>query len=337
MIVGNIDISGDINVNAASTATLTLNAFGNISGTGNISNVRSIIFNVSGSNATGTLSGNITGASTSVNKTGSATSTLILSGTGNTYGGGTTVDAGTLEIDGSLGTAGVYAGTINVGNATTQANLTFGSASNINLTGTINVLNASSAITQNGNGCLTITSSLAGYKGFLNITSGTLALKNNGDFNNASGLDLSGGTLDATAITLTSLNLQTLSGNSISTPGSLVLGTKNLALSAVTDDLYDGSISGTGLVNITGTGGYTLAGASTFSGTLKFDVAGQTLTLDDPLALQNAKLNLANGSLDILQSTQLRSLLGGATTNVVLNANTLTLANASDSFAGNIS
>ncbi|MCH9616746.1 MAG: hypothetical protein SP4CHLAM5_02410 [Chlamydiia bacterium] len=147
------------------------------------------VFDVS--SGTGTLSGVISGVTSSIEKTGAGT--LILSGA-NTYGNGTTISEGTLEVTGSLATTGdvtlsgsgvfdmstVVADRI-IGDLTASSassielggnKLTFGTASDTEIAGTIS---GSGALTKQGSGTVTLSGTNT-YTGITTIGIGQLTL-----------------------------------------------------------------------------------------------------------------------------------------------------------------
>ncbi len=169
---------GTIQTNNSSAPTLTLS--GSVNTNGN-----PLTFDVGGTGAI-TASGTISGGG-SVTKTN--TGTLILTGS-NTYGGATTISAGTLQI-GNLGTTG----TLGAGDVTDNAALVFNrtagnlySPSNV-ISGTGTVTVASGQVNLTGNctytGTTTINSNASLFLG-VNTTTGSLnplsAIVDNGGF-----------------------------------------------------------------------------------------------------------------------------------------------------------
>jgi autotransporter-associated beta strand protein len=146
---------------AFGSSTFTLD--GNIKVTGNISAASTLILTGS---AGGEITGNITGSSTGLSVTGAGT--WLLRGT-NSYGGSTTISAGTLVIDrtGTLG-SGAYAGTISIASGAT---LQYSSSSAQTLSGVISGagslrLNASSDATVGTSiGTLTLSNTGNSYSG----------------------------------------------------------------------------------------------------------------------------------------------------------------------------
>jgi autotransporter-associated beta strand protein len=135
---------------SASLSTVTVSR-GAISG-GNIS---ATTYSVSG----GTISANLGGAAL-LTKTG--TGTAILEGTNNTYTGGTTVSAGTLQVSASS----------LPGNVFNNAALTFNQLTSDSYDG---VINGKGRLTKTGTGTLTLTGANV-YTGGTTISAGTLAV-----------------------------------------------------------------------------------------------------------------------------------------------------------------
>ncbi len=116
------------------------------------------------SGQTGTLAGVLSDGTQpgDIVKTGGGT--LVLTGD-NTYSGGTTVSAGTLQL-GSGGTTGSI-----VGNVTDNATLVFNRADDVTFAGAIS---GSGALVQAGPGTLTLTGANT-YTGGTTVSAGTLA------------------------------------------------------------------------------------------------------------------------------------------------------------------
>ena len=158
---GPITLYGDLTVNTLTNLTLTNNIVGSDSYTG------------------------------SLTKSGSAT--LILTGTGNTWANGTTINAGTLQIGdgGANGSLPLYA-SVNDNGA-----LVFNRSGSLAVSATIS---GSGAIYQNGSGTITL-SSANSYNGNTIIANGTLALGSSGSISSSSVIDVrSGGTFNVSAV-----------------------------------------------------------------------------------------------------------------------------------------
>ena len=186
-------------------------------GTGPVLDDAALVFDRSGTVA---VPGAITG-------TGSLTQegpggTLVLTGA-NTYSGGTTIAAGTLQL-GAGGTTGSI-----VGNVANTGTLAFDRSDTTTFAGVISGLGA---VAQIGSGTTILTGSNS-YGGGTAITAGTLQLGN-------------GGTAGS------------ITGN--------VVDNGALAFDRSDPVSFGGTISGTGAVNQIGTGSTTLTAANTYSG-----------------------------------------------------------------------
>jgi autotransporter-associated beta strand protein len=187
-----------------------------------------------------------------VTKSGSGL--LTLTGA-NTYTGGTTISAGTLQI-GSGGTSGSI-----IGNVTNNGTFVFNRSDSVTFAG---IVSGTGSLTQSGTGTLTLTGANT-YTGGTTISSAaTLALSGAGTIA-ASSLIINDGIFDISATT-SGASIAELSGN-----GSIVLGAKNLNMVNPVS-YFTGVISGTGSITLTKTAtdsfSYVarLAGANTYTG-----------------------------------------------------------------------
>ena len=110
--------------------------------------------------------------------------TLTLTGA-NTYGGGTTVSQGILQI-GNGGTTGSI-----VGDILNNANVTFNRSDNIAFSG---VISGTGSLTKTGDGALTLSGANT-FSGALAVDAGNLTLGATGSLANASSLSLGAGTI----------------------------------------------------------------------------------------------------------------------------------------------
>ncbi|MPZ33582.1 MAG: autotransporter domain-containing protein [Rhodospirillales bacterium] len=170
--------------------------------------------------------------------------TLILTGN-STYAGGTTINAGTLQI-GNGGAGGSIRGDI-----TNNGTLAVDSASNLMLAG---VIAGSGALTKIGSGTLRLAGNNS-YAGGTSVNQGTLAIASDGNLGAPSGgLALNGGELRPTASFATQRAI-TLGpgGGAFFTPGGVTLSAS-------------GVISGAGALTLAGGGTLGLGGINTYSG-----------------------------------------------------------------------
>ncbi|QVN14715.1 autotransporter domain-containing protein [Burkholderia sp. LAS2] len=241
--------------------------------------------------------------------------TIMLTGD-NTYTGGTTITAGTLQI-GSGGTTGSVAGDI-VNNGT----LAFNRSDTVSYGGTIS---GTGSLVQAGTGTLAI-SSVAGYAGSTTINAGTLALIGAGSIAASSGV-VANGTFDISGTTA-GATINALTGT-----GMVALGGRTLTLANAVGT-FSGAIGGTGGLTVAG-GTQTLSGANGFTGATSINAGTLALTGSGSVAASSGVVN--NGTFDISGTTAgatINALTGTGT--VALGDRTLTLANAAGTFSGAI-
>lgn len=196
-------------------------------------------------------------------------------------------------------------------------------------TGTLNI--------ENGGQVTTGSNTVLGGGGGPTLSSGTLNISSGGTLQTLSlrgGLGVSqanfdNGILRATAANATFINAFT------GTELNLLAGglTINTAGFAVGTDAGSG-FSGVGGLTVTGAGGiFNLQANSIYSGETQIDF-GSSLTLSGTGAVANSSRVVADGTFNVSAAAApaIRSLAGGGS--VLLGAQTLTITNANDTFAG---
>ena len=249
--------------------------------------------------------------------------------------GGTTE---TLTIDPS--TMGTATGSVidgNIGSTGSQIVLNFGNGN-------------SSAVTS------TVSGTLTGNVGLvIDQPAGTVVLSNTGN-TYTGGTKLDGGTLSISSGSNLGSGAVTFDGGTLQTAASLVTVGNNIVLNGTgTIDvdghgsLFEGTISGAGGLTIadsSSTGGsIALTAAETYTGATVVDPSN-VLALENSGSISDSSgvtvngTSLAPGELDISNitatGTSIKSLSGNAYGLVYLGNKTLTLTNASGTFAGNI-
>ncbi|CAI1110713.1 autotransporter outer membrane beta-barrel domain-containing protein [Serratia quinivorans] len=210
-----------------------------------------------GSGYIGTIGAALRG---SVGLTKTDMGTLVLSGN-NTYTGGTTISAGTLQL-GNGGTSGSVAGNI-LNNST----LTFNRSDTASFNG---VISGNGAVQQVGAGITALTGTNT-YSGITTILNGTLQVGNGGTT----------GTLGSGAVTVTTPGTLAFNRSDTVTYGGVISGTGSLAQNGsgttvlTANNTFTGSTTiNTGTLQLgdgTANGGGTVAGNVTNNGTLAFN------------------------------------------------------------------
>ena len=251
----------------------------------------------------------------------SGTGTLTLTGTANTFSGGTIIEAGVLSISGDGG-LGAASGTVSLTGGTLRTTATMSSARAISVAGQSGVDVTTGTLTWTGvvSGTGTLTKSGAGaldllaqntLSGTLAVAQGTVNLKGAGSLAAASvNLTGSGTSLDMSGITGSSTSVGALSGVSGST---LALGAKVLSIGSGD---FAGNITGVGgSVTKTGAGTLRLSGANDYSGGTT--VTGGTVALGTSDALGSGVLTMADGTTLRVEAGMIldnsASFLGAAT------------------------
>ena len=317
-------------------------------------NPTSVTFNNSAKNYTLSSTGSFGISSGLVLKNGSGSVTI---NTANTYAGGTTLNAGTLNLNNSsaigTGTLTITGGTIDStlsGGVTLSTNnpqswngdFTFGGANPLNLgTGAV-TLGGNRTITLNGSSALTVGGPIGGAFSLAATGTGTLVLSGANTFsggvtlnsgvlniNNASAigtgaLTIAGGTIDSSVsggATLTTNNAQNWNGD-FTFGGSNAL---NLGTGAVT-------LGGNRTITLNGSAAVTVGGVisgafsltTTGTGTLRLNGAN---TYSGGTTITSGTL-IAGNALALSATTNSLTVNGGA---LDLNANSVTVGSLSGS------
>jgi len=304
---------------------------------------------------TATVSGNISGSGALVME---GNGTLILSGT-NTYGGSTTITAGTLQID----NAASLPSTSNVIN---NSSLVFNQAGVASISGDIS---GTGTLTMQGAGTLELSGTNT-YLGQTTISSGTLQIDafdsfppldvagvlNNGAlvFNNPTGvaivasaisgtgsltmqgagtLALSGANTYTGATTISAGTLR-IDGSSSLPTGANVTDNANLVFNHTGTETVSGNISGSGSLAMQGAGTLVLSGTNTYGGTTT--ISSGTLQIDNFASLPLGSNVTDNGILNF-NFTGVQTISGqitGTGSVNLTNSATLTLSNVLNSYSG---
>ena len=288
---GTLAISNDNNLGAASGG-LTFGLGGTLRLNAAVSSARAVTLNPSGGiiDTDGQLTGvgNVVTLSGPIGGTGSLTKIgfgkLILSSNASTYSGGTRLDKDTLEIgaNNALGTGTLTMGisttlvsgapNLNVGNhiGTVGFNTINTNGNTMTLSGTIN-----GSFMKAGAGTLVLTNST---NGSVAINTGTLALSGTGSVNGF--INANNGTFDISGVAGTGTSIAGLQGS-----GGVTLGTKTLTLNNASGVVFAGSISGSGGLTITTSGGLNVQGLSGVN-----TYTGPTTNLDTLLILSTGSI-----------------------------------------------
>jgi len=231
----------------------------------------------------GTVSA-VLGGSGALTKTGSGTVTL--SGT-NSYGGGTTISAGTLQL-GNGGTSGSF-----VGNVTDNATLAEDHSNTVTWTTTIL---GTGAFIQIGAG-ITIFNVAESYGGGTTVSNGTLQLGANGSLASSGAVAVSGGTFDLGTL------IQTTGALSL-TAGLIEDGTLDSSAFGVQAGAASAVFGGGGALTKTGSGIVTLSGANMYSGGTTIDAGTLQIAGSGTLGAATGLVTVSGGTLDLGATTQ---------------------------------
>ncbi|WP_165847964.1 beta strand repeat-containing protein [Paraburkholderia lacunae] len=261
-----------------------------------------------GSGATLTVSGAVSGGASPTALTVSGPGTVVLGGV-NTYSGGTLVSGGTLQ-----GNTQSLQGSI-----TNNASLVFDQASNGTFSGTIG---GTGAVTKQNTGTLTFDTT-QNYGGGTSVTGGTLALAGNGTAGTSAISIGSGAALDvqntlANAVALTGGTLETTTGTGIvsglvTLNGSNAFSTGSNATLTVNSVIADGTPAGA--LTVSGAGTVVLTGMNTFSGGTTINGGTLALTGTGTAGASTGAITVGSGAaLDVRNTlANALTLTGGGT------------------------
>ncbi|MDR1777419.1 MAG: autotransporter domain-containing protein [Desulfovibrio sp.] len=248
----------------------------------------------------------IAGANGFVVKNGAGT--LHLNGL-NTYGGNTTINAGTVSVGGTLDSNADTAGYDYHGAIANDGALIFKNNNQTENQILSGVVSGSGTLTQNGTNTLTLAGNNTytggtnvGEGATLNVT-GTLGDTYNGTTITTHDGDYAGGIVNDGALTFNQISNQTLSGG-ISGSGSLtkdgvgtltITGTMDSDNNSVTGNNYAGDINNNSYLTFAQTGSQTLSGAVANNNNGTLTIKGGPVTLDS-----NSSLSLSgSGKIDV--------------------------------------
>ncbi|MDF1794852.1 MAG: DUF4347 domain-containing protein [Thalassobaculaceae bacterium] len=238
--------------------------------TGNVTNNATLAFDRADAL---TFSGVVSGTGT-VTKAGAGT--LTLSGT-NTYTGGTTVNAGTLQV-GDGGTAGSI-----TGNVTNNATLAFDRADALTFSG---VVSGTGTVTKAGAGTLTLSGTNT-YTGDTTISAGTLKLSGGNAIDDDGTVNVAAGaTLDLDGSNET---IGALAGS-----GTVNVGAGSISFSDPGANTFSGTLSGSSTYSVAS--GITLKGTGTYNTPVTILSGGAIAPGNSPGTISTGNLTLASGS-----------------------------------------
>ncbi|AWY00366.1 hypothetical protein A8139_10410 [Marinomonas primoryensis] len=269
-----------------------------------------------GSGDTATMTSQLAGAG-AIEKAGAGT--LTLSNSSNSYGGGTTVSAGTLS-----GTASSL-----VGNITNNSTVEFSQSSDGTYSG---IISGNGSLTKSGSGAVTLTGANT-YTGATTVSAGNLVASGGSAIANTSALTVASGA------TFTMNNSETV--GSIAGAGSISIAANGGTLTVGgnnTSSTFSGVMSGTGGLTKVGSGAFTLSGANTYTGATTVSAGGLTLSNSGGNALADTMAVTLSGTAALTLATNetIGSLSGTSTNTISLGSNTLTTGgnNADTHFSG---
>jgi outer membrane autotransporter protein len=283
---------------------LNLNGFnqsiGSLAGDGLVGNAGPgpAALTTGGNNSSTTFSGVIFDAPGTMRLTKAGTGTMILS-SDNSYTGGTTISAGTLQL-GDGGTSGSI-----VGNVANNGIFAVNRSDVFTFRG---LISGTGAFQQNGTGTTIFTANNT-YRGATTVSAGTLQAGAANTFTPNSAFTVASGA----ALNLASFNQ---SIGSLAGAGSVTLGSATLTTgNDNTSTTFSGTISGAGSLTKIGTGVLTLSGVNTYSGGTT--LAG-TLSLANNQALGSGALTTTGSVVDYANGVTIANP-------IIINSNTTQL------------
>ena len=367
-----LDISGATNAAVATSASLQ-----SLSGTGTVTlGTRTLVLSNAGDTFAGTITGTggltvsggteiLSGANTYTGATTITAGVLALSSTGSIAATTGIAASGTLDISAAAGSINAASlsgsGTVILGAnslALNNADGTFSGAitgtGGLTLNGGTEILSGANSYSGNtviNAGTLQLGRALATGAITGNVTdNGTLAFDRSDTYVFGGAISGSGSVTQMGTGTTVLTAANSYAGGTLISTGTLQVGnggtvgsitgnvTDNATLAFNRSDAvtFGGTISGTGGIAQIGTGALTLSAVNSYTGTTVVN-AGSTLVLASGASIAASSDVTDNGVLDISAVSAPRLASLGGTGSVLLGAQSLTLTNGADTFAGVIS